>query len=359
MLDELTRQLTDRTPLTAAQVRQATEGLVQESIGVEAKAAFLSALAGKGETVDEIAEFARLLREMALRPPIDLGTRARGILDVVGTGGDGLGTINLSTAAAILAAAGGVLVAKHGNRAVTSRAGSADVLEALGVPIDLSPEAATASLREQGFAFFFAPRYHPAFKHIGPARRLCAERGQRTIFNYLGPLLNPAAPTAQLMGVLRPDLCEPLARVLQSLSVRRGMVVCGATGNARDDGAASQAPTQAWMDEFSTLGPTTIAEFYQDRGVHLTEFSPAALALQTASLVDLRGGTAHENAAILRRILSGEERGPKRDAVLLNAGAALFVAGQVRTLTDGWDRAATLIDTGAASAKLEELVTGQ
>src|SRR5262249_42927094 len=157
------------------------------------------------------------------------------------------------------AAAAGVRVAKHGNRAITSQSGSADVLEALGVRIDLGPEEAARALRERGFAFFFAPNYHPAFKHIGPARKLCAERGQRTIFNFLGPLLNPARPTAQLVGVPRPELCEPIARVLQTLGVRRAMVVCGAGSDAGPAGG------KTFLDELSTLGESTVAEFYQDR----------------------------------------------------------------------------------------------
>ena len=355
MLGILTRQLSDGIALSAAQVGQAVEELVNEGIGAEAKAAFLTAFARKGETPDEIAGFARVLRGRALRPPLDPVTRSREILDVVGTGGDGFGTFNLSTAAAILAAAGGVVVAKHGNRAVTSQTGSADVLEALGVPVDLGPEEAARALRDHGFAFFFAPRYHPAFKHIAPARRLCAERGQRTIFNYLGPLLNPADPSAQLMGVPRPDWCEPLARVLQSLGVRRGMVVCGQVVAPTPGGATPGEVAGGWIDELSTLGPTTIAEFYQDRGFHVSQFSPDLLPLQPATLGDLKGGTRDENAAILRRILRGEERGPQRDAVLLNAGAALFVAGQARTVADGWESAAALIDRGAAAAKLEQL----
>ena len=232
VLDALTEQLTRDESLAPPQVADAVNALTLETIPVESKAAFLTALARKGETTEEIAAFANELRARAVRPPLDAETRAREILDVCGTGGDRLGTFNISTTVALVCAAAGVTVAKHGNRAITSQAGSADVLEALGIRTDLSPAEAAQSLREHGFAFFFAPHYHPAFKHIAPARKLCAERGQRTIFNFLGPLLNPVRPTAQLMGVPRPELCEPIARVLQSLGVRRAMVVCGTVNSS-------------------------------------------------------------------------------------------------------------------------------
>jgi anthranilate phosphoribosyltransferase len=220
-------------------------------------------------------------------------------------------------------------------------------MEALGIPFDLGPEDAVRSLRRHNFAYFFAPKYHPAFRHIIPARKLCAERGQPTIFNFLGPLLNPARPTAMLVGVPRPDLCEPFARVLQSLGVRRAMVVCGA---ARDETGSLRH-----LDELSPLGPTTIAEFYQERGLACSRLSPEPFPLQPAALADLRGGDREVNATIIRRILRGEERGPKRDAVLLNAAAALFVAGKSESLVAGWDLAAEIIDDGRANAKLAEL----
>ena len=249
MLDKLTRQLAAANPLTDEEVRLAVEQLVDEAVPAPAKADFLTALARKGETAGEITAFARELRSRALQPVLDRETRAGVILDVVGTGGDRLSTFNISTTVALLAAAAGVRVAKHGNRASTSPIGSADVMEALGIPFDLGPEEAARSLREHGFAFFFAPKYHPAFRHIIPARKLCAERGQSTIFNFLGPLLNPAQPTAALIGVPRPELCEPLACVLQSLGVRRAMVVCGAV--------PGEGGTVRYLDELSPLGPTT------------------------------------------------------------------------------------------------------
>ena len=343
MIEKSIPQLAAAQPLTDEQVRLAVEQLAGEKVSANIKADFLTALALKGETPGEIAAFARALRDKSIPLPLDAETRARQILDVVGTGGDRLGTINISTAAALICAAAGVTVAKHGNRAVTSQAGSADVLEALGVRIDLTPQEAARSLREHNFAFFFAPDYHPAFKNISPARKICAERGQRTIFNLLGPLLNPARPSAMLMGVPRPELCEPLAHVLQSLGVRRAMVVSGKVSGV------------GYLDELSTLGENTIAEFYQERGFTVSTTLPEQFSLQHATLADLLGGDRDVNAEIVRRILCGDERGPKRDAVLINAAAALFVAGRTKSLIEGWDLAGETIGGGHAKAKLAEL----
>jgi anthranilate phosphoribosyltransferase len=275
MLDKLVAQLQRREHLSGDQVGSAVGELISDTVSAESKADFLTALADKGETTEEIAAFARTLRDLSVQPSLDAETRSREILDVCGTGGDRLNTFNISTTAAIICAAAGVTVAKHGNRAITSQAGSADVLEALGIRIDLTPEEAVRSLREHHFAFFFAPKYHPAFKNIGPARKLCAERGQRTIFNFLGPLLNPARPSAQLIGVPRPQLCEPMARVLQSLGVRRGLVVSGQADSKPTPvpPGSGTAGAISHLDEFSTLGPNTVAEFYQDRG-----FASAVLA---------------------------------------------------------------------------------
>lgn len=348
MLEDLIRQLNRGASLEDSQTRVAVNQLIEESVPAQSKAQFLGALARKGETTQEIAAFARELREKSIRPPLDASTASDIILDVCGTGGDRLNTFNISTTVAIVAAAANVRVAKHGNRAITSRAGSADVLEALGIPIELSPERAAQDLHELHFAFFFAPKYHPAFKHIAPARKLCADQGQRTIFNFLGPLLNPARPTAQLVGVPHPKLCSPLAQVLQSLGASRGMIVCGHAGQ-HPDGAP------AYLDELSTLGDSSIAEFYQDKGFHTSHLPASQFPIQPVQLTDLAGGDAAANAAIIRNILAGQDRGPKREAVLLNAAAALFVAGKVRTLTDGWDLAAGLIDQGTAQAKLDSL----
>ena len=211
--------------------------------------------------------------------------------------------------------------------------------------IELTPEQAAASLRDHHFAFFFAPFYHPAFKQIGPARKLCAERGQRTIFNFLGPLLNPARPTAQLVGVPRPELCVPVATVLQTLGVQRGLVVCG---EVELDGSPR------CLDEFSTLGRNHVAELR--RPVTLRSISLARFPIQPATVADLAGGDRQANAEIVRRLLHGEERGPKRDAILLNSAAALFVAEKTGSMNEGWVRAAELIDSGMAGKKLAELV---
>lgn len=336
MLRRFTDQVASGQDLSQSDVASVVDLLAAESDDIEAKAAFLTALAAKGESPAEIAAFARELRERSVPLPLDADAVPGGVLDVCGTGGDRLNTFNISTTVSLVCAAAGVTVAKHGNRAVTSQSGSADVLEALGIPVELSPADAAESLRRHRFAFLFAPRFHPAFKNIGPARRLCAERGQRTLFNFLGPLLNPARPTAQLLGVSRPELTIPLARTLQQLGVRRAMVVSGSV------------PGGAHLDELSTLGANTVSEFYQDRGFTTSTWSPSDLPLQPATLADLAGGDRHANAALIEQLLRGSDQGPRRDAVLLNAGAALFVAGATRSIAEGWDRAAETLDSGAA-----------
>jgi len=365
MLQDFIAHLAAGNALSEAQARLAINELIREDLAADIKADFLSGFAGKGESIEEITAFASVLRDRAVPVPLDEPTRHREILDIVGTGGDRLNTFNISSTAALLCAAAGVIVAKHGNRAATSAAGSADVLEALGISLNLSPEEAGKALREDGFAFFFAPNYHPSFKHMGPARKICAERGQRTIFNFLGPLLNPVRPTAMLLGVPRPDMCESIARVLQSLGVRRAMVVCGEVPLndpkpenkiSIQDGRAAQEPRKiAHLDEISTLGETTVAEFYQERGFTVSKFSPDNFPLHPATLADLVGGDKLANAETARRILRGEERGPKCDAVLLNAAAALFVAGRTRSIAEGWELAAELIANGTAAAKLAQL----
>ena len=363
MLETFTQQLAAAKILAADQIARAVELLTDEKISAPAKADFLIALATKGETPEEIAAFAAALREKSVPTVIEQNWReSREILDIVGTGGDRLGTFNISTTSAILCAAAGVAVAKHGNRAVTSQSGSADVLEALGIRIDFSPDEAVRSLREKNFAFFFAPNFHPAFKNISAARKLCAERGQRTIFNFLGPLLNPARPSAMLVGVPRAELCEPLARVLQTLGVRRGMVV---TGNVTSEKCSVKPEVSTpgnhaslvtrHIDELSTLGENFVAEFYHERGFTASGLSLENFPLQPATLDDLLGGDKFQNAEITRNILSGKDCGPKRDAVLLNAGAALFVAGKVKSLAAGWELAGETIDSGKADAKLKEL----
>lgn len=349
MLETYTQQLAAGRSLAGEQVAYAVDLLTEETISAPAKADFLIALARKGETPEEIAAFAAALREKSLPLPIEQNWReAHEILDIVGTGGDRIGTFNISTTAAILCAAAGVAVAKHGNRAATSRSGSADVLEALGIPVHLTPAEAVRSLCGKNFAFFFAPNFHPAFKHIAAARKICAERGQRTIFNLLGPLLNPARPSAMLVGVPRAELCEPIAAVLRSLGVRRAMVISGRV-------PSPDAQTHGQMDELSTLGENRVAEFYHERGFAASVLSLETFPLQSARLADLLGGDKFQNAGITRNILHGADRGPRLDAVLLNAGAALFVAGKARSLVEGWEVAKAVIDSGAARAKLAEL----
>jgi len=344
MLSDLTRSVAEGNSLAREQVPQAVAALVDESIPVEAKAEFLTALAAKGETAEEIAGFARELLDRSIPVPFPDGFReSREVLDVCGTGGDRLNTFNISTTVALVCAAAGVPVAKHGNRAITSKSGSADVLEALGIPVTLSPEEAARSIVDHGFAFLFAPVFHPAFKGIGPARTLCAQRGTRTLFNFLGPLVNPARPTAQLLGVSRSELVEPMARTLQSLGLRRAMVVSG------------DVPGHGTLDELSTLGINRVSEFYHDRALSSSEWSPRDFPVAPASLTDLAGGGRDENAALIRGLLSGEDRGPRRDAVLLNASAALFMAGHVRSMVEGWDLALAVLSDGRAARKLRDL----
>ena len=342
MLATLTAHLNRRHDLSAAQVREAVHELTSSAVESVAKADFLIALSTKGESIAEIAAFVRELRRMSIVPPISPALRRGEILDVCGTGGDKLNTFNISTTVALVAASAGVPVAKHGNRAITSKSGSADVLEALGVATHLSPEAAAFSLERHCFAFFLASNFHPSFRHIAEARRICAERGQRTIFNFVGPLLNPAHPTAQLVGVATPELCTAVAEVLRSSGVRRGMVVSGRAG-------------EGWLDELSPLGESKVVEFYQDRAVSESMISPEDLMLERCNLEDLAGGDSAVNAKLIEAILAGQDKGPRRTAVLLNAGAALFVAGRTKSIQEGIEMAGGLLDSGATLRKLEAL----
>lgn len=338
-------------PLAPNQITESIQALVDEAIPAEPKAAFLTALSRRGETPEEIAGFASGLRELATPVPLGADFRSgREILDVCGTGGDRLNTFNISTTVALVCAAAGVVVAKHGNRAITSGSGSADVLEALGVRVDLTPAAAAEALQRHGFVFLFAPRYHPAFRNIAPARKLCADQGQRTIFNILGPLLNPARPTAQLVGVPRPGFCDPMARALQTLGIRRAFVVSGSVPPLPGSGGETR-----WMDEISTLGPNTVAEFLHPGGLSVSEWNIADFPLQPATLADLAGGDCHVNAAIIRGVLAATDRSPRRDAVQLGSAAALFIANRTRSIQEGWDLAGELLDSGAAARKLANL----
>ncbi len=293
--------------------------------------AFLTALRLKGETVEEITGCARAMRRSA----IPVRPRRRDLVDTCGTGGDKTGSFNISTTAAFVVAGAGIGVAKHGNRSVSSRCGSADLLEALGVNLELTPEQVAHCIDEVGIGFLFAPRLHPAMKHaIGPRR----EMGVRTIFNILGPLTNPAGATRQIMGVYDPSLTSPLAQVLGKLGAQAAFVVHGADG----------------LDELSTTGINRVSHL-RDGWVKDFALDPAELGLPGARLEDLRGGTVEENAQITQAILAGE-RGPRRDVVLLNAAAALVAGGAAGDFEEGLQRAAEAIDSGRAREKLESLV---
>ncbi|MBO4766855.1 MAG: anthranilate phosphoribosyltransferase [Lachnospiraceae bacterium] len=296
-------------------------------------AAFLAALSTKSaraETTDEIAGCAAAMRAHATA--VETGMD---VFEIVGTGGDNAQSFNISTTAALVAAAGGVKVAKHGNRAASSLCGTADCLEALGVNISQSPERCVELLREVGMCFFFAQKYHSSMKYVGPIRK---ELGFRTVFNILGPLTNPGKPTMQLLGVYDDYLVEPLAQVLVSLGIKRGMVVYGMDK----------------LDEISLSAPTKICEI-RDGWFRSFTITPEDFGFARCTKEELKGGTPAENAAITRDILGGA-KGAKRNAVLLNAGASLYIAGKADTFADGVKLAAEIIDSGKALATLERLI---
>lgn len=292
----------------------------------------LTALRARGETVEEITGFAEAMREGA----VPVRCRREGLVDTCGTGADDSGTFNISTATALVAAGMGIPVAKHGNRAVSSRSGSADVLEALGVNVDLDAARTGALLDELGIAFLFAPRLHPAMRHAGPVRR---ELGVRTVFNVLGPLTNPAGAELQLLGVFDAALCEPLARVLGRLGSRRAFVVHGAGG----------------LDEVSPLGPTRVAELRRG-AVRTFTFDPAEAGVERCAPADLAGGSPADNAAIIAGILEGRE-GPPADAVALNAGFVAVLAGRAPDFRAGVALARATLRSGAALRLLRRLAT--
>lgn len=296
-------------------------------------AAFLAALSTKSaraETTDEIAGCAAAMRAHATK--VETGMD---VFEIVGTGGDNAQSFNISTTSALVAAAGGMKVAKHGNRAASSLCGTADCLEALGVNISQSPERCKELLKEVGMCFFFAQKYHTSMKYVGPIRK---ELGFRTVFNILGPLTNPGHPTMQLLGVYDEYLVEPLAQVLVNLGVKRGMVVYGLDK----------------LDEISLSAPTKICEI-RDGWFRSTTVAPEDFGFERCTKDDLKGGTPAENAQITRDILSGA-KGHKRNAVLLNAGASLYIAGKADTFADGVKLAAELIDSGKAAATLEKFI---
>ena len=307
--------------------------------------AFITALRMKGETVEEIVGAARVMREKATRINVidtslsldrdEINIDAETILDTCGTGGDGTNTFNVSTATALVAAGGGVKVAKHGNRAVSSRCGSADVLENLGVKLDITPQDVERCIREIGIGFLFAPLFHGAMKYAAGPRK---EIGLRTIFNILGPLTNPAGATAQVLGVYSPDLTEKMALVLGKLGSKEAFVVCG----------------EGIFDEISICSPTRISHL-KDGEVNSYQITPEDYGFQRAAIDAIKGGDAQENAWIIRNILDGQE-GARKDMVLLNAAAAFVAAGLDQDLKAGIERAREVIDSGKAKHKLEQLI---
>ena len=320
-----------RETLTEAEA-QAAMSLIMDGEATPAQiAAFITGLAIRGETVEEITGFARAIREHAVM----IAPRADHLVDIVGTGGDRLNTFNISTTSAFVIAGAGGHVAKHGNRAASSKSGAADVLEALGVNLEAPPEVVQACIEEIGFGFLFAPRFHPAFKHALTPRR---EIGIRTVFNILGPLTNPAGARRYLQGAPSPAHTEVMGRVLGELGAERAFVVHGLDG----------------MDEITLCAPTQVTEV-EDGTVRTYTITPEQFGLKRAALEDLRGGAPHENAATAVAILNGAERGPRRDIVALNAGAALVAAGIAKTVEDGLARAAQSIDSGRAYERLEGL----
>ena len=297
-------------------------------------AAFLASLSTKSaraETTSEIAGCAAAMRDHATKVDTDLD-----LFEIVGTGGDNAHSFNISTTSALIAAAGGVKVAKHGNRAASSACGTADCLEALGVNIEQSPDKCRELLNDVGICFFFAQKYHTSMKYVGAIRR---ELGFRTVFNILGPLTNPGSPKMQLLGVYDDYLVEPLAQVLIELGIKRGMVVYGTDK----------------LDEISLSAPTRICEI-KDGWYKTYTITPEQFGFERCTKDDLKGGTPEENAAITRGILAGEIRGHKRNAVLLNAGAAIYIGGMADTMADGVIKAAELIDNGAALAALDKFI---
>jgi anthranilate phosphoribosyltransferase len=294
-------------------------------------AGLVTALRLKGESVDEIAGFAEAIREQA----VPVRPRRRDLVDTAGTGGDGLRTLNISTAAALVAAAAGAGVAKHGNRAVSSASGSADVLEALGFDLEQEPERIALSIDELGFGFLFAPAHHPGFRHAAPVRK---ELGVRTVFNILGPLTNPAGARAQVVGVYARSLARTIADVLALLGAHRAFVVHGAGG----------------LDELSPSGPNLVCEVV-DGEVREYMLDPRELGIPHSSAQELRGGSPEENAEAIRQIFAGEQ-GPRRDAVVLNAAGAIAAGGHAENLAEALPLAAEAVDSGAASERLEALI---
>lgn len=331
MMKEAILQLAQKKNLTYETARSVMDEIMSGQATPVQTASYLTALAMKGETIDEITGSAAGMRDHCIRLLHDMD-----VLEIVGTGGDGANSFNISTTASLVIAAAGVPVAKHGNRAASSKSGAADVLEALGVNISIPPERSAEILKKIGICFLFAQNYHIAMKYVAPIRR---ELGIRTVFNILGPLSNPAGANLELMGVYDKTLTEPLAQVMARLGVRRGMVVYG----------------QDKLDEISVCAPTSVCEI-RDGWFQSYEITPEQFGYERCQKSELTGGTPEENAAITRAILSGTDRGPKRHAVCLNAGAALYLAGKAPTMEEGVRLAESVLDSGAAEQQLSLFV---
>lgn len=330
MIKEAIAQLVKREDLTSEVMEQVMEEIMTGEATDAQKASFLTALSMKGETIDEITSAAKVLRSHCERFLNDMD-----VLEIVGTGGDGSNTINISTLSSVVVSAAGIPVAKHGNRAASSKCGTADCLEALGVKIDCAPARSAQILKDINLCFLFAQKYHPAMRFVGAVRK---EMGIRTLFNVLGPLANPAGATMQLFGVYSEELVEPLAHVLRNLGVKRAMVVYG-----KDS-----------IDEISLSAETKVCEFKNDEFKSYI-IKPEDLGIARCNKEDLVGGTPQENAAIVNDILGGA-KGPKTDVVLLNSGAAIYLASDGITLKDGIEKAREIIVSGKAKEQLEKFI---
>ena len=331
MIKEAIIKLSKKQDLAYAEAEAVMDEIMSGQATPVQMSAYLTALALKGETIDEITASAAGMRAHCIKLLHNLD-----VLEIVGTGGDGSNSFNISTTSSLVIAAGGVPVAKHGNRAASSKSGAADVLEALGVKITLTPERSAEILKKINICLLFAQNYHIAMKYVAPIRK---ELGIRTVFNILGPLSNPAGANMELMGVYDQSLVEPLAQVMANLGVNRGMVVYG----------------QDSLDEISMCAPTSVCEI-RDGKFTSYEITPEQFGYERCEKGALTGGTPAENAEITKAILKGEEKGPKRQAVCLNAGAALYIAGKAASIEEGVKLAESLIDSGAALKKLEEFV---
>ena len=334
MIQEAIVKIVDKQDLSYDEAYAVMNEIMSGETTATQNAAFLAALSTKStraETIAEISGCAAAMRDHAL--PVAYPDE---VMDIVGTGGDGANTFNISTTTALVAAAGGIKVAKHGNRAASSACGTADALEALGIQIHMDPEKAVQMLEETGFCFFFAQDYHKSMKYVGPIRK---ELGIRTVFNILGPLTNPVHPQAMLLGVYDEALVEPVAQVIRQLGVKRGMVVHGLDR----------------MDEISLSAPTKICSF-DENGMNTYVLDPQEVGLNLCTKEDLQGGSQAENAQLIRDLLGGQIQDARRDVVLLNAGAAFLAAGKAASLEEGLEMARELIDSGAALAKLDQIV---